>query len=208
MVRINLLPWREEERVRRQNEFVMMLGAGLVVSALIAAGIHFYIEGLIERQNQRNSFLTNEIQKLEDQIKAIEDLEKEKKNLESRMDVITNLQKSRPGIVHLFDTLVSATPDGLYLTKVVQKGRSLVIEGRAQSNARVSAYMRNIDSSTWLQGAILEVIEQRNQGPNKSGITEYSRFSLKAQQVGKDEDEEDAKLRKTKGKAKPKPKAK
>lgn len=208
MVRINLLPWREEERARKQTEFLIMLGSGLVVAAIIAAGIHFYVEGLIDVQTQRNNFLNIEIEKLETQIKEIQGLEKEKANLLSRMDIITNLQKSRPGVVHLFDTLVNTTPEGLYLTKVTQKGRALTIEGRAQSNARVSALMRNIDSSAWLQGATLDVIEQRDQGSNKGGVQEYSRFTLKAQQVSKGSDDEEELNSSAKGKGKGKAKAK
>lgn len=187
MVSINLLPWREEERLRRQNEFVAMLVAGLIVAALVALGIHSFIESLIQTQNGRNFFLEEEIKKLEVQIKEIDDLEKKQSNLLSRMDVIQNLQESRPGAVHLFDELVNTTPEGLYLTKITQKGRALTIEGRAQSNARVSALMRSIDASKWIQSAALEIIENREQ--SKTTNLTYSKFILKAQQVGKDEEE-------------------
>lgn len=205
MVHINLLPWREEERLRRQNEFVAMLVAGLIVAALIALGIHFFIEGLIQTQNDRNAFLDIEIKQLEAQIKEIDDLEKKQSNLLSRMDVIQNLQESRPGAVHLFDELVNTTPEGLYLTKVTQKGRALTIEGRAQSNARVSALMRNIDASKWIQSAALEIIENREQG--KTSNLTYSKFILKAQQVGKSDDEEAVLDKKSKTKKPPKKKS-
>jgi len=186
-----------------------MLGAGFIVAALMALGVHFFVEGLIQTQHDRNAFLDKEILNLEEKIKAIDDLEKKKKNLEARMDVIQNLQKSRPGIVHLFDELVNTSPESLYLTKLTQKKRNLTIEGRAQSNARVSAFMRNIDASKWIQNATLEIIESREQKQNRGESLTYSRFILKAQQVGKDDDEDEELNKKSKAKTKaPPPKKK
>jgi type IV pilus assembly protein PilN len=180
MARINLLPWREVERARRQREFGIMLGVGLVVALVVSFGVHMHIEGLIGYQNQRNTYLEGEIAVLNRKIREIQDLEKTKANLIARMNIIQRLQESRPEIVHLFDELVDTLPDGLYLTKVVQRGRSIDLEGRAQSNARVSAYMRNLDASGWLGGANLKVIEHRD----KSGAG-FSEFQLKATQVNK-----------------------
>lgn len=152
MARINLLPWREEERAIRLQEFLFMLGGGLVMALIISFYVHTYVETLIDQQNERDTFLDSEIKKLDDQIKAIQDLEKQKASLIARMNVIQELQESRPGIVHLFDELVNTTPDGIYLTKLAQKGSALTLEGFAQSNAMVSTYMRNIDASAWLGG--------------------------------------------------------
>ena len=117
--------------------------------------------------------------------KEIEDLDRTKQNLLARMNVIQELQSSRPQIVHLFDEMVSMLPDGVYLTSVNQKGSNLTFEGKAQSNARVSSLMRNIDDSEWLSNPKLDVIESKE----KTG-TGYSHFKLTASQivqVGEDE---------------------
>lgn len=180
MARINLLPWREAERKRRERDFLSMLVGGLVLALLVSFYVHMYVEGLIDDQNERNQFLKHEIAQLNRKIRKIRDLEKTKANLIARMNVIQQLQESRPQIVHLFDELVNTIPEGVYLTKVSQRGRRLRLEGRAQSNARVSAYMRNIDASSWLGRTKLGVIEQKGKGSS-----EYSEFVLTAHQIDK-----------------------
>lgn len=180
MSRINLLPWREEERSRRQREFGFLLAGGLVLAIAISFYIHLHVEGLIDHQNRRNAYLEGEIAQLNRKIKEIQDLEKTKANLIARMNIIQQLQESRPEIVRLFDELVNTLPDGVYVTKVAQSGRSIDVAGRAQSNARVSAYMRNIDGSDWIGNANLKVIEHRQ----KTG-TGFSHFNLTAQQINR-----------------------
>ena len=174
MARINLLPWRETERKQRQREFGFMLIGGLAAALAVAFFIHWYVEGMIDHQERRNSFLKGEIAQLDKKIREIRELEKTKANLIARMNIIQRLQESRPEIVHLFDELVNTLPDGVVLEKVAQNGRSLDLNGRAQSNARVSAYMRNIDGSPWMGGANLKVIQQGGS---------LSKFHLKAKQV-------------------------
>jgi type IV pilus assembly protein PilN len=181
MARINLLPWREAERKHRQREFGGMMAAALVLALAVGAGVHMNVDARITYQNQRNAFLEGEIAVLNRKIREIKDLEKTKANLIARMNIIQRLQESRPEVVHLFDELVKTLPDGVYLTKVVQHGHNLDLEGRAQSNARVSAYMRNIDASPWLGGASLKVIEHRD----KTGAG-FSEFQLKATETTKD----------------------
>ncbi len=178
MTRINLLPWREALRKKQQREFGIMLGGGVVCALLLMLGTHLWIADSIENQNQRNHLLKREIASLDRKIAEIADLEKTKSRLLARMDVIQQLQSSRPQIVHLFDELVTTLPDGLFLTKVQQSGSALSMEGRAQSNARVSAYMRNIDASDWLTKPRLKLIEHKD----KTG-TGLSHFSLGATQV-------------------------
>lgn len=178
MARINLLPWREAERKRKQREFGSMLVGGLVIALAASIYMHIHVEGLIAYQNQRNAFLEGEIAKLNKMISEIRRLEKIKDNLITRMNIIQQLQESRPEIVHLFDELVETIPDGAYLTKVAQKGRVIDLAGRAQSNARVSAYMRNIDNSSWIGNANLKFIEARD----KTG-TGFSHFQLTAKQI-------------------------
>jgi type IV pilus assembly protein PilN len=161
MARINLLPWREAERKRRLRELAAVAAAGLVATLLLGLAVHFHIEGLISNQQSRNQFLRNEISKLNKQIREIRDLELTKEKLLARMNVIQQLQVSRPEVVHLFDEMVVRIPEGVYLTKATQGGRSVVVEGRAQSNARVSEFMRNIAASDWIGGPLLMVIENK-----------------------------------------------
>ncbi len=178
MTRINLLPWRETERKRRQRDFGMTLVGMLVFGVLIGILVHWQIENLISYQERRNHFLEGEIAQLDRKIRDIRDLEKTKAGILARMRIIQQLQESRPEIVHLFDELVNTLPDGVYLTSIKQKERTLLLEGRAQSNARVSAYMRNIEASRWLGKPRLLVIE--NKQVTGTGL---SHFKLEAKQI-------------------------
>lgn len=150
MPRINLLPWRAELRKQRQREFLTLVGFTALVMAGVVALAHFQVETWIEGQNARNAFLDGEIAKLDKKIQEIKDLEKEKENLLARMRIVEQLQTSRPEVVHLFTELVQTLPEGVYLTGVSQKDRNVTLDGLAQSNARVSSFMRNIDNSAWL----------------------------------------------------------
>jgi type IV pilus assembly protein PilN len=178
MASINLLPWRENLRAQRLREFGLMVVAGLVLTLLAMWGWHTFNVSLIEYQQQRNQYLTAEIKKVDKQLKEIRTLEKTKRQLISRMKVVESLQSSRPQIVHLFDELVSTLPDGVYLTQVTQKGGSVNVLGKAQSNARVSAYMRGIEASPWLTSPSLGVIEAKGKEN-----TDDATFSLGMKQV-------------------------
>jgi len=161
MARINLLPWREKLRKQRQRDFGLLTLAALLVTGLGMGYWHWYNESLIDHQNDRNRFLENEIARVDKEIREIRDLERTRDKLISRMKVIEDLQVSRPQIVHLFDELVTVLPDGAHLTQAAQSGSSLVLDGRAQSNARVSTLMRNVDSSPWMAQPRLAIIENK-----------------------------------------------
>ena len=162
MARINLLPWREKLRKQRLREFgVMVLGA-LVLTFSGLGYWHFYNEGLIDTQRDRNRFLEREIAKVDKEIAEIRELERTRQKLIARMKVIEDLQVSRPQIVHMFDELVTVVPDGAFLTKATQRGNKLTLSGLAQSNARVSTYMRNIETSPWLANPKLRIIENKD----------------------------------------------
>jgi len=178
MARINLLPWREAARKKRQQEFGFMVLAGVLLTGLALLGTHMQIESQISAQNQRNGFLEQAIKEVERDIREIRDLDKTKQNLLARMNVIQELQSSRPQIVHLFDEIVTTLPDGVYLSGVSQSGSKVAFEGQAQSNARVSSLMRNIEDSDWLGLPKLDVIESKE----KTG-TGYSHFKLTAKQI-------------------------
>jgi type IV pilus assembly protein PilN len=159
MTTINLLPWREQLRKERQQRFVAALGTGVVAALAIVAIVHIQFMTMIDNQSTRNAFVQQQIERVEKQIKEIERIEAEKRRLLARMNVIQQLQQGRPQIVHVLDELVKTLPEGVYLTNIKQVGQGLDIQGFAQSNARISAYMRNLDASPWLANPKLSVIE-------------------------------------------------
>ncbi len=192
MPHINLLPWREELRVRKQKEFGAMAAIAVVVMAAVVGGVHLYFQGLIDYQGARNSYLETEIARLDKKIKEIKNLELEKERLLARMRIIEQLQSSRPEIVHLMDELVDTLPEGVYYTSVQQKGRGLHLKGVAQSNARVSSLMRQLDASTWLEEPALVQIK-REKAEDAGDDLRLSAFDLNITQTEqKDESEEDA----------------
>lgn len=185
MPRINLLPWREERRKERQQAFVVMLVATVIAGAAVVFIANLHVGQLIANQETRNQYLRNEISLVDKKIAEIKELQSTKQSLIARMQVIERLQKSRPQIVHLFDELVRTLPNGVYLTSIVQKGDSLEIRGVAESSARVSAYMRNIDASDWMKDPKLGKIETRSEGRVRR-----SEFSLTAKQEAPGRDDE------------------
>jgi len=154
---------------------------------------HLYETKLIERQNGRIARIDLEIERVNKKIKEIKNLEKEKSRLLSRMRAIEQLQGNRPLVVRLFDELIMALPEGVTITNFEQKGSQIKLEGLAQSNARVSSFMRNIDKSQWIQGSDLQVIkEDKKSAVTKEGVTINS-FKLTFSQVvpqSENEDEE------------------
>jgi len=177
MAKINLLPWREEIRKQKQRDFVISAAGGALLAALIVLLAHFHIDGLIENQNLRNDFLKKQIAVLDQRIGRIKELEKMKADLLARMNVIQELQRSRPESVHLMDELVRTLPDGVYLKSFKQRGRDLEMAGVAQSNARVSDYMRSIDASDWLTAPRLDLIKT-----TEKNRTRVANFNLRGKQ--------------------------
>ena len=178
MAHINLLPWRDELRKQKQQQFAVVGAGSAILGALLVLLAHMQMEGLIEKQNQRNQFLDREIAELDTKIAKIKDMEKTKNALLARMDIIQQLQRSRPQSVHLMDQLVYTLPDGVFLNKIDQKDQALTLSGVAQSNARVSAYMRNIDGSQWMAKPKLDVIETKDTERKRS-----AEFVLRANQA-------------------------
>jgi len=177
MPRINLLPWRDLERKRKRQEFMFAAVGAIVVALLVGLLLRFEYDAQIEHQNARNQYLDSQIEILNHQIAEILELEQQKKRLSDRIDVIKKLQSSRPETVHLFDQLVRLLPDGVYLTSIKQTDKRIQIKGVAESSTRVSAFMRNIDSSEWLRDPSLEIIE------TKGGTDSGSSFTLYANQI-------------------------
>ena len=161
MAKINLLPWRLERRKQRLQEFYSMLGLAAAAAALVSFLIYMYYSGQIDAQNARNQYLTDQIAIVDKQLEEISELDKKKAGLLKRKEVIEQLQSSRSQMVHLFDDLARTMVDGLRLSSIKQRGDSLMLEGRAQSNARVSTYMRNLEASGWMTSPELSIIEAK-----------------------------------------------
>ena len=160
MTRINLLPWRETHRREKNNEFFVVLGLCMALAAGVGFAGFKYAEDKVDFQDRRNARLDTEIALLQEELAAIKTLEKTKNDLLERMEIIQKLQGERPQIVHTFHEAAVNIPDGVYLTAMKQVGESrLVVEGRAESNARVSALMRRMDRSEYFAKPRLEVIE-------------------------------------------------
>lgn len=191
MARINLLPWRQERRQLRQKEFYSMLGLAVAVALLVSFLIVMYYSGQIEGQQNRNSFLRQQIVLVEEQIKQIEELDRKKANLLARKQVIEQLQASRSQMVHLFDELVRTIPEGVRLTSIRQAGQTLTLEGLAQSNARVSSYMRNLEDSGWMANPDLTIIETKGDDKGLPNVFTL-RVTLKTPNRSEDADAQSA----------------
>jgi type IV pilus assembly protein PilN len=171
MARINLLPWREERRKLRQRQFnVVMIAVG-AASALTVFLLWGAMDTAIGNQNARNAYLNDQIKLMDDKISQIKDLQDTKQHLLARMQIIQQLQQSRPTEVHLFDQLVKTLPPGVFLTSIVQSNDSLTLQGEAESSARVSTYLRNIDASPWLGAPNLQIVQKDT---SKSGAQTFS----------------------------------
>ncbi len=187
MPSINLLPWREAERQRRQRDFLVAMAASVIAGVVVVGLVAFFYEGMISTQKDRNARLTAEIQELDKSIEEIEGLERQKERLLARMEIIERLQKSRPEIVHLFDEITRRLPEGVYLTAVRQRGSNVEVSGVAESSTRVSALMRQVEASEWLTDPGVTRVQT-----NTSGALRQASFEVTMQQVNTDADEEDA----------------
>jgi type IV pilus assembly protein PilN len=186
MPRINLLPWRDEERKERKLKFLVALGGAAVGAFLVAFVGYLMMDSMVSAQDARNARLKDEISELDKQIEKINSLEADKARFIARMDVIEKLQRSRPEIVHVFDEIAKQLPDGVYLTDITQTGQRFRFEGVAQSSTRVSAFMRNIDGSSYLKNPELDIVE------TKKNEASGARFVLFAEQAGGAEEPEAA----------------
>lgn len=181
-VRINLLPHREERRKRGRQHFAVLGGLTAALGAVIVGAGFLYISGLISTQDDRNAFLKSEISKLDKDIAEIKKLKDEIAALLARKQIIETLQADRAQTVRLLDQLVRQMPEGIYLRTLKQRGLGVSVQGYAQSNARVSTLMRNIESSPWL--ASPKLIEIKASTVNKKRLSEFNMtFLLKRAQL-------------------------
>jgi len=183
---INLLPWREELRQEQKKQFGILTALMMFLAVAIVGLIHLQMVAKIDYQESRNKFMSSEISKLDKEIAEISELRKVRRSLVERMEVIQDLQRSRPSIVHLFTEIVGTVPNGVYLESLTQTGNNLLMNGQAESNARVSTYMRNLDASDWLKAPNLNVIEIEDIKVNR-----ISTFTLTVKQTSPDANEDE-----------------
>src|SRR5512139_748611 len=185
MPRINLLPWREAERKRKRQEFVLSMFAAVATAGLVTLLGYWQMTAAIQNQQERNDLLTREIAALDKQIEEINGLDAQKRRLLARMEIIETLQRSRPEIVHVFDEVVRVLPEGVYLTYLKQTGARFEIRGIAQSSTRVSAFMRNIDGSEWLSDPGLQIVQRKDDGV---GSAEFTLFAKQRSRVAPEDE--------------------
>jgi type IV pilus assembly protein PilN len=178
MTSINLLPWREWKRQEQKKQFGLWSVISLCLAGVIMLLIHIQMSSKIDYQLSRNNYISSEISKLDKKITDISELQKVRRSLLERMDVIQDLQRSRPSIVHLFTEIIGTVPNGVYLQSLTQNDGDLVISGEAESNSRVSTYMRNLSGSDWLKDPNLTVIQIEDKKVNR-----ISAFTLTVKQA-------------------------
>ena len=184
MILINLLPHREAARKRRREAFQATMFASFLAGLLIVAAIYWIFPNQIEAQQGKNAFLRSEIQVLERQIKEIATLEEEITALRARQKAVEDLQSDRNLPVHLLNELVKQLPDGVYITSLKQTDQSVVMQGMAQSNERVSEMLRNLSNNTpWLSKPELVEIVASNLALSARDQRRVSTFNLRFQLV-------------------------
>jgi len=182
MPRINLLPWREDERKKRQRDFMISMAGSLIAGIVVVIVTIIAYSQMIDYQQARNLRLESEIVELERSISEIDGLEAQKERLLARMEIIEQLQRSRPEIVHLFDEMTRQLPEGVYLTGMRQNGMAVELQGVAQSSTRVSALMRQIDASAWLTDPGVIKVETTESGPARQ-----AEFVVNLKQVSRED---------------------
>lgn len=176
MAHINLLPWRERLREERRREFLTTLVGVIIIAAGLVFLVDRYFNREIDSQIARNEFLRGEISELDAMVAEINELRQQKEDIRARMNVITDLQGTRPVIVRIFDELVRTLPDGVFYQNVERSDNTISIEGIAESYARITELMRRLDASDWFMDANLSDITS-NADPDNPTSDSFT-FSL------------------------------
>ena len=172
MIRINLLPHREQRRAARQRQFTILAAAVVISAAFVVGAVHMLLAGRIDSQNARNAYLESEIAKLDKQIADIKELKAQTQALLARKQVVETLQTNRAQAVYLLDQLVRLLPDGVYLKGVKQTGNEVNVQGYAQSNARVATLIRNLEASPYLESS--DLVETKAATVNGLRVSEFA----------------------------------
>lgn len=175
MIRVNLLPHREEKRKRRQQQFVVLAAVSAILGLVVAGAVWFFLDQQVEQQNANVAYMKTEIAKLDKQIDEIKKIREETASLLAKKQVVEGLQSNRSEPVHLLDQLLRQLPEGIYLKQFKQTGVKVNVVGYAQSNARVSTLMRNLGASPYLENPELVEIKAvlLDNNPNKR-VNEFS----------------------------------
>ena len=170
MAKINLLPWRDELRVKRNNEFVAYCVGALLLGVAAAGGSWFYYDQKLQDQEQANQLIISTNQNLDVQLKSLEGLQEQRDAIVERMKLIQGLQTQRPIAVHLIDEIVRVTPSDMYITRFVRSGDKFTIEGKAASPNTVAELLRNLEASTWYRNAFMNAFlvaeEKKDKAPS------------------------------------------
>jgi type IV pilus assembly protein PilN len=168
MIRVNLLPHREEKRRRRQQRFMVLAGIAAIFGLMVAGGVYAFLDNQVSEQQANVKYMQGEIAKLDKEIEEIRKIREETASLLAKKQVVENLQANRSEPVQLLDQLLRQLPDGVYLKSIRQQGPKVNITGYAQSNARVSTLMRNLGASPYLENP--ELVEIKGApAPDKTG---------------------------------------
>lgn len=171
MAKINLLPWREERRKQRNQEYYGVMAAVVIAAAALVYVVNEYYLGVLAAQNQRNQFITQEMNVLDAKIDEIRNLRETRQQLIERMELIQALQGNRPIIVRIFDEMARAIPDDLYYTSIDIKNTQINVKGVAKSTNRVSALIRNYDQSDWFSDPTLIRVQAKSEGVHEFEVT-------------------------------------
>ena len=187
--RINLLPWREEAREERQKQFLILLAVIFALGIGIVAAFELFISGQISSQNGRNDYLQSHVRQLDKQVAEIADLEKRRRELLDRMQIIQDLQGTRPLIVRVFDEQVRTLPEGVFFESLSRTGNSISVGGVAESNNRVSTLMRNLDESDWFANPMLSTVSAAEKFGEQASYFKLN-FSIEPPKSGKNSQDE------------------
>jgi type IV pilus assembly protein PilN len=179
MATINLLPWRDIKRQEQQRYFISFLVFIAISGMVLIYLVYVFFDEQFESQQVRNNYLTSQIKTLDIKIKEIASLEKERKELVDRMNVIQSLQKSRPQIVHLFDEIANKIPEGMNLKSIERKGHNVFFEGVAESSPRISNFIRNLSHSKWLKNPDIDDISEDKSSETKGASRKFFKLSVK-----------------------------
>ena len=188
MSRINLLPWREEQRKERQRQFLLSLGMAVVAAVVVVLVWNTFESNRISVQNSRNQMLQTEINAMNTRIAEIERLEVVRNDLLERKRVIESLQSQRSSTVMMLDELVTTTPVGVTLRALRQQGNVITLTGTTQSNARISAYLQGLEGSGLFTKPALQIIQAGRSRDSSVEPYDFSiRVSLPSSNVESDE---------------------
>lgn len=189
MPHINLLPWREQDKQRKQKIYIVILTLVAVLAFSVMLLINAYYNSLISNQQARNQYLNNEIAVLDSKIKEIKELKTKRKNLEQRMELIADLQRNRNLGAQIMDELVNVVPAGIYLVSLEKNARNVTIKGKSESNNRVSTMMRNIEASYLLEHPVLNTIVSAQSNETLNILSDFT-MSFDVQSTGLEREQE------------------